>query len=1211
MKIREVFADDVTRDIPPVIYFHEQDPSKLAEEVAEYIVTGGYDETDVPYKRVRNGIHEQFVKLLKGLAVELEKPGGPELPASWISGFYGSGKSSFAKLLGLALDGLKLPDGRTLADALLERDQSPRADELRAAWDQLTKGIKPIAAVFDIGSVARDDEHVAMAAKRQVQARLRYCARSREVADYELRLERDGRFDELKRLSLEHLGKPWSEVKEGALADDDFSLLMHYLLPEHYTDPMTWLDARAGARTGAGTSIEEITRDIAHMLEHRAAENTLFLVVDEVSQYIHQHEDRQGRLQSFVSEIGKRLKGRVFLLCTGQQQLEDSEDAGKIAKLKDRFPERLRVHLEPSSIRDVVHKRLLRKNPRREPELQALFDRHKADLQNNAFGCETINAEDFLEVYPLLPEHVDLFMRMTSNLRLRSSRVKGDDFAIRGLLQTLGEMFREQNLAEQPLGHLVTLDAIYDVHATAFDVDTQNAMDRLHRHAAVVDDPFALKVAKAVAMLSLIQEEIPTKSPVVAGCLYPRLGAGNLEPAVKAALQTLLDAGLLSYSENLGFKLQSAAGLEWQRERERYAATSSHVTQLVSETLSNLMGDLPSRPKHKGRDLPWSAYFAAAKDQPGDRLIHIRDPAVVTVDFRFLMRADDRDPHAWRSAGSTELLRNRLIWVVGDCGEVDHIARDVAKSNFIVQRYRHQAAGLPSTKQRVFYEEVTRQEDLQQRLRQAVAAAFVAGDFYFRGRRLDRHAGLGFKASLEKAAAEIVGELYGELIHVAVNPSDIQLLLAKEITGPSLVLTESLGLLEDDAGRFEARCRGVVPTQIRELVENRRGVQGDELLRHFGGPPFGYGQDVVKACLAALLRGRKIRVRLEKGTEIATHRDNGVSTLFQRDRDLKRADILPAGERKISVRDRNRIHRLFSDHLLGVDHNIGREEEDLADAVVQYFPAQARELRELARRYDLLPDRPPLPTKLKALESALEDCRRSRQTEDTLEAVKRHFETLNEGLPSLSRQLHALTEEHIESLRRVAAARDYHGAQLQAVQALDEDGAQQLASVRDQLNQEQPWRDLSFAVEAAEALASTYRQTRKQLLDDRLRATESAIQRLKRRPGFSALSADQSARVQEPILECFDDTAPDDVHPELALLRDGSAARLERAQDAADRLLDKALAVTTGTEVSTLDLGLTGRELTSRKDVELLLDELRDRLLRRLGDGAPVRIRLL
>ncbi|MCC5622911.1 hypothetical protein [Nostoc sp. CHAB 5715] len=64
MLIKEIFAADVTRNIAPVIYFHEQKPAKVLEEVSEYIITGGYPETDPRHKRVQSGIHEQFVKLL-------------------------------------------------------------------------------------------------------------------------------------------------------------------------------------------------------------------------------------------------------------------------------------------------------------------------------------------------------------------------------------------------------------------------------------------------------------------------------------------------------------------------------------------------------------------------------------------------------------------------------------------------------------------------------------------------------------------------------------------------------------------------------------------------------------------------------------------------------------------------------------------------------------------------------------------------------------------------------------------------------------------------------------------------------------------------------------------------------------------------------------------------------------------------------------------
>ena len=99
MKLREIFELDITRDIPPVVYFHEQSPDKIADEVREYIITGGWPDGHPNKNRVPDGIHEQYVRLLTTIAAELDKKGGTDLPNAWISGFYGSGKSSFALLL--------------------------------------------------------------------------------------------------------------------------------------------------------------------------------------------------------------------------------------------------------------------------------------------------------------------------------------------------------------------------------------------------------------------------------------------------------------------------------------------------------------------------------------------------------------------------------------------------------------------------------------------------------------------------------------------------------------------------------------------------------------------------------------------------------------------------------------------------------------------------------------------------------------------------------------------------------------------------------------------------------------------------------------------------------------------------------------------------------------------------------------------------------
>jgi hypothetical protein len=244
--IRELFVSDVTRDIPPVVYFHEQSPEKLASEVSEYIITGGWPDDHPNHRRVPDGIHEQYVKLLKAITAELEKPGGPELPAAWISGFYGSGKSSFAKLFGLALDGVALPGGSSLAEALLRRDLTPRADELRRAWNALRQKVEPLAVVFDIGGIARDNEHIHAAAVRQVQKRLGYCSTEPLVADFELKLERDNEWKRFEEAAAKVLGGPWSQRKDKQLAEDDFSLVLSNLYPDRYPEPMSWFMSRAG-----------------------------------------------------------------------------------------------------------------------------------------------------------------------------------------------------------------------------------------------------------------------------------------------------------------------------------------------------------------------------------------------------------------------------------------------------------------------------------------------------------------------------------------------------------------------------------------------------------------------------------------------------------------------------------------------------------------------------------------------------------------------------------------------------------------------------------------------------------------------------------------------------------------------------------------------------------------------------------------------------
>ncbi|MCC2692805.1 BREX system P-loop protein BrxC [Nodularia sp. LEGE 04288] len=1153
MKIKDIFAADVARNIAPVVYFHEQDPAKVLEEVSEYIITGGYPENDPRHKRVQSGIHEQFVKLLKGIAEELQKQGGVELPASWISGFYGSGKSSFAKLLGLALDGLLLPNHRTLADTLLERDDSPKSQEFRDAWEQLRNQLDPIAVVFDIGAVARDDEDIHSAVKREIQSRLGYCTISHYVADHELKLELDRKWDEFLSCAEQTLGEPWSTAKHDQLAEEAFSEVMHTMNPSRYTDPMSWLDSRAGAQTGIGTSVDETTTAIINMLKFRAPNKNLFIVVDEVSQYIYQNTNRMLKLQSFVSALGQKLKGRVWLLATGQQKLEDSDDESNIGKLKDRFPPKLRVHLAPTNIRDVVHKRLLKKAPSKEPEIRALFQQHRSDLKLYGYKCDSMTEEDFLEVYPMLPGYVDLLMQITSNLRTRSSRAKGDDYAIRGLLQLLGELFREQKLGDKPIGALVTLENIYEVQQSALDADVQNTLARLFSHEQVINDQMAVKVAKVVALLELIQEQEPTTANLVSQCLYSELGMGNPESIVTLVLEKLRGLGLLSYSDKLGYKIQSSAGQEWQREREQYSIIPDAISIIVGEKLKTILGSV-TRPHYKNKSFYWAAFYSDGRQRQDERLQSTNDVAVVTVDFRYLTNNEDRNPNTWIPLSSSPNLQNRLIWVVGTMGDLASSVKELAKSRHIIQKYEGRHQTISKDKQRLWFEEQGRCDSLEKDVQNAIAQAFTEGQIFFRGRQIDKpQYGTTFNTILERVGESILPELYSHYVDMAITPDELKQLLEPNLSGlsPKFMKT-GLGILEIDAAKYSPTCSGEVPTRIAQYIQDQNGVGGNVLLNYFGSAPYGYPADVVKACLVGLLRGDKVRIRPQAGAEITSVRDPGVRDIFEKDREIKRADILPPNETNISPRDRIAICKLFKDSL---EVDLDRENDAIADAAFQQFPGLIKRLQDIERRYNLLPNRPELPVVLHKLREALEKCTASRQVEKTVIAVKRYLDELRDGIQQLGIVETDLTDTAVSAITRAVSIQEHQVKQLQDIESLAEI-SDAIAALETQLQSDRPWREINSLEPQLQAIEQHYQTVRLQLIERQEQQTAEIRRRVKQRSQFNRLSEKQSAYVFKPIEQAAFDTTKDALYPSLLQLRDSAAIQIKKAEDTTNKIVD-------------------------------------------------------
>lgn len=1201
--IKDLFRQDVTRDIPPVVYFHEQSPEKVQDEVAEYIITGGWRADHPHYKRVPDGIHEQYVKLLNAIARELEKNGEPSLPTAWISGFYGSGKSSFAKLLGLALDGLTLPGGQSLAEALLARDVSDRAQEFRDAWKKLRQLVaEPFSVVFDIGGFARDNEHIHTACVRQVQKRLGYCADHPLVANFELRLEKAGDWQRFLEVSRE-IGHPWEQENNQPFADEAFSQIMHHFDPDRYIDPMSWFDSRAGI--AIVDSPAEAVSAIGDMIRLRKPDGTLFIVIDEVSQYVLSHQGRVDALRAFASELGAQLKGKAWLLALGQQKID--EDAGEsfLVWAKDRFPQKTRIHLAATNIRDVVHRRLLRKTREGEEELRRRFDKHRPDLKLFAFGCEDVSADEFIETYPLLPGQIDLLLQITSAMRVRSARAQGDDQAIRGLLQLLGELFRGQKLAELPVGSLITLDAIYEIQKTALDSETQASMARILSETAS-RDPMLLRVAKAVALLELVQETRPTDVKLVAQGLYDRMDRGDQIQAVTEALDELRRDNLITFSEKHGYRIQSTAGEEWEREKRDIRASREAISEIVRDALRMVM-EKPEKPSYKRRPFPWAAFFSDGRGIEDDKLIRARDEAVVCVDFRFVP-GDERGESGWIERSNEARLADRLVWVCGEASNLMDRARSLAKARGMAKRYSPRRDSLSEPRKLLLQQEEVKAETLEIEIQESVESAWLSGTVYFRGKTYNpEDFGNRFSVALQRIAERIMPILYKEFNPITLQPSELDQLLIQELSGPSTqFLKENLGILELDAGKYVPTCAGLIPTRIRELIESEEGATGAHLLSKFAGPPYAYQTEVIKACVLGLLRGSKIKIEDGDGNQITAVRDAGVRDVFEKPAAFRKAQLIPVGDDDIGMRSRARICKFFEEQL-GI--SLDREDNAIADAVEKQFHPLAKELREVLQRFDRVPGHRDTPSELGKLNNALEHClAKVRQTKPTVQRVKKKLDDLIDGVKLLKRFRAELTDDVLHLLRDAHDVATHQAAQLRELEVLAGPVLEAAERLSEQMALSRPWVDTGVIQPDLDVLRQAYREQRTHLLELQEQQSEQARARLRMRDGFGTLSPEQAHAVLRPINQSTTDTTAEAIAPALRELKEPFIVRLGAAEEQANRTLDEYLSSGSNPMIVPVDLSLHNREIQSEADIEALVNEIRERLRGQLRNGQRIRL---
>ena len=199
-QIRTLFdpGKDIHRTIEKVITYQASQEERLKAEISEYIVT--------------ESIEQQLEQLLEKMQAAMEAGSSHEIGV-WVSGFYGSGKSSFTKYLGLAFDERVTIDGKPFLRSSAGPVHRPTT---KALLSKLAASFPAAVVMLDLAS-----EQIAGATLAEVSTVLYYkvlqyagYSRNLKVAALERRLRKDGRYAEFEQAFRDETGEAWARLPE-------------------------------------------------------------------------------------------------------------------------------------------------------------------------------------------------------------------------------------------------------------------------------------------------------------------------------------------------------------------------------------------------------------------------------------------------------------------------------------------------------------------------------------------------------------------------------------------------------------------------------------------------------------------------------------------------------------------------------------------------------------------------------------------------------------------------------------------------------------------------------------------------------------------------------------------------------------------------------------------------------------------------------------
>ena len=576
MIIKDIFAKSIDRDLKGVIKVGQAEDENIKQELEEYVVT----------KELQKHFATFFSNYKKGIIGTTDKMG------VWISGFFGSGKSHFLKIISYILEN-KTVDGIPAIE-YFERDHKI-ADNMVLADMKLAANTPSTVILFNIDSKSestgkKDKEAILSVFLKVFNEKLGFCGAYPHVADLERRLTNEGKYEEFKAKFEEISGDSWIEERTAIdFVQDELVETLATIGFMSEDAARNWCEKATDPYT---MSIGRFAELIKKYIDSKGRNHHLIFLVDEIGQYVGDDTDLMLNLQTVTEDLGTACGGKAWVIVTSQQDIDSiTKVKGRdFSKIQGRFDTRL--SLSSSDVAEVIRKRILAKNETGKSSLSILYDDKATVIKNLILFNDDVekklyrNRDDFAVTYPFVPYQFNLLGSVLTAVRTYGASGKHLADGERSMLA----LFKESamRLEYKELGAVVPFYMFYGALEEFIDHSHRGvitkALDNEKLNPEHKTDCFDVDVLKVLFMIKYVKEIKATieniTSLMVSDINEDRI---ELQQKVEAALKRLIKQTLVQKSTGETYVFLTNEEQEINRAVENQNVEQGEITKNVSD----------------------------------------------------------------------------------------------------------------------------------------------------------------------------------------------------------------------------------------------------------------------------------------------------------------------------------------------------------------------------------------------------------------------------------------------------------------------------------------------------------------------------------------------------------------------------------------------------------------------------------------------------